>query len=107
MKSQHVIGNALLNTTLIPVKEGVPANPRISAQIQAFLAILKKVYACEAEYDFDRCLRAFTEEVDIYLNEDFTYDDLIGRATPDDLPPEVPGEMEEFMEKMVQRRKKK
>jgi phage tail tape-measure protein len=70
-----------------------PVNPRITSQIWAFLTALKVVYDSGAEEQFDRFLKAFLEEVSDYLEGE-----VLDQAL-DDLPPEVPGEMEEFMDR--------
>jgi len=110
MKSQHVIGGALLKTTLVPAEEGNSRDcTKIAGQLQIFLSLLDKAYACAVEDKFDRFLEAFSQEVDDYLDE------LIESLMPPlimidmkepTVPPEVPGEMEEFMEKMAKRKKK-
>ena len=110
MKSQHVIGGALLKTTLVPAEEGNSRDcTKIAGQLQIFLSLLDKAYACAVEEKFDRFLEAFSQEVDDYLDE------LMESLMPPSIviepekglsiPPEVPGEMEEFMEKMAKRKK--
>jgi len=110
MKSQNIIGNASLHTTLIPVEKGMSHDcTKIAGQLQIFLALLETAYACAAEDKFDRFLKAFAEEVDMYM------DDLIESLMPpfivvdmsDEIPPEIVEEMEECMEKMEKRRRKK
>ena len=71
------------------------------SKLETFLALLQKAYFYAASEEFGRFLRTFSEEVDAYL-EAKNY----GTAL-DDLPSDVPGEMEEFMERMAKRRKKK
>lgn len=101
MRSRHVIGRALLKTTLTPAQEGDTVDAELASQLQTFLILLEKAYLCAAEEKFDRFLKVFSEEVHDYLDERY-----LGQAL-DDLPSNTPGEMEEFMEKMAKRKKKK
>lgn len=81
MNTSHIFGGALVNSSVISATTGTPSNPRIAPQLQRFLSMMEKAYLLAADETFGRCLEAFAEEMDVYLD-----DRRLGQADPKGVP---------------------
>ena len=93
---KNIIGGASISVEIQSASSTIPCNPRIAPDIQAFLSMMEKAELCRKDLEFSRCLAAFLEEVDNYLD-----DDRLGRDEPTD--PAIVEEMEKFMNKHLPR----
>jgi hypothetical protein len=68
MNMTHVIGGALINTSVTPISEGTPPDPRLQASIAAFLSMMDKAYAAQSSDEFLQIEEVFLSEVDVFLD---------------------------------------
>ncbi len=94
------IGGASISVEICPALKDSPLNPRIAPDIQGFLSMMEKASWHHREAEFSRCLIAFLEEVDAYLDNGH-----LGRDEPGEpgeaeiiLGTKETQEMDEFME---------
>jgi hypothetical protein len=69
MNTTHVFGGALINTSVMPIDEGTPIDPRLEPTIAAFLAMAEKAHVVGAEDLFRSVLEICLDEVDSCMDD--------------------------------------